>query len=747
MSETVRLLCVFSKTYNSTKRISDTFCIYSSNDFSHMPPEVAKANRSGKAVVKVIGQNLPRLSDWTIAFDGEWKFSKRYGYTFYASRYDLLSPSTQKGIIRYLSSNVFPGIGQKTATAIVEEFKNETLDVIEKTPNLLLRVPGINIDKVGTITECYQKNIAYSKLCSFLATYSISARTASSIYETFKDKSLEDIKNNPYILQEVKGVGFGTCEKIARVEGVALDSFIRMEGATKEILLSNSEMGGNMFMLYEDFEKKSLDLLNNALDPAPVSVDRFHEFIKAAVKKHKLVFRAKKFIFLKEYDESEEYISKKIANLLDMSNCLNLQVSKVSDYLDDYCASSAINFTENQKIAVIKSLMTRLAIVTGGPGTGKTTILKAIIAVFKRLHPNDEVTLLAPTGKAARRMTEATGYPASTIHSKLQIYDEFNAGTGMIEPGLVVVDEASMVDSLLMDKLLKAVSSKENEIIFIGDIDQLPSVGPGLVLKDMIASGCIPVSKLTDIFRQADGGSIIDNANKINHNLNDLVYDQSFELVKVRNEEEAVEKIKDIYAEETSIWGIDNVALLSPLRRTQNRFTCVSDGLNSVLQDQIVPSSSQSVVFNGTEYRIGDRVLQWRNTKASSNGDIGTITGIVQTDDGIFVKISWENGNETEETRESMADITLAYSISIHKSQGSEYDCCIIPLLSNQICRIFQTNLLYTGVTRAKKKVVLLTDGNKALDYCISNNRENKRNTLLMQRIRSAIETSGKLAA
>ena len=226
-----------------------------------------------------------------------------------------------------------------------------------------------------------------------------------------------------------------------------------------------------------------------------------------------------------------------------------------------------------------------------------------------------------------------------------------------------------------------------------------------------------------------------------------MTYDQSFELVRVKNEEEAVEKIKDIYAEETSVWGIDNVALLSPLRRTQNRFTCVSDGLNSVLQDQIVSSSSRSVVFNGTEYRIGDRVLQWRNTKSSSNGDIGTISDIVQSDDGIFVKISWENGNETEETRETMADITLAYSISIHKSQGSEYDCCIIPLLSNQICRIFQANLLYTGVTRAKKKVILLTDGSKALDYCISNNQENRRNTLLMQRIRSAIGTPDKLAA
>ncbi len=181
MAETVRLLCTFSKTYNSVKRISDSFCIYSSNDFDHMPPGVAKANRSGKAVVKVIGQNLPRLSDWTIAFDGVWKYSKKYGYTFYAERYDLLSPSTLKGIIRYLSSSVFPGIGEKTATAIVEEFKNETLDVIEKSPNLLLRVPGINIDKVGTVTECYQKNIAYSKLCSFRATYSVSARTASIV--------------------------------------------------------------------------------------------------------------------------------------------------------------------------------------------------------------------------------------------------------------------------------------------------------------------------------------------------------------------------------------------------------------------------------------------------------------------------------------------------------------------------------------------------------------------------------------
>ena len=702
-----------------------------------MPPEVAKANRSGSAVVKVVGRNLPRLSDWTIAFEGAWRYSKKYGHTLFADRYELISPSTLKGIVRFLSSKTFPGIGEKTAEAIVKEFKNETLDVIEKKPALLLRVPGISLDRMNTISECYQRNIAYSKLCSYLAVFGVGDHAVSRIYESLGDRSLDDIRANPYILQEVKGVGFRTCEKIARSEGIALDSYIRMEGAAREILLSDSEYSGNTFMLYEDFEKKSLDLLNNALDPAPVSEKRFREYIRSAAAADKLVFRGKRYIFLKEYDDAEDYISGKIGRFLDEANCLGLQVSRVSRVLDDYCRSSDIDFTENQKTAVIRSLMARLSIITGGPGTGKTTILKAIIAVFRLLHPDDEVTLLAPTGKAARRMSETTGHESSTIHSKLQIYDDFKTASCIIEPGLVVVDEASMIDTLLMDRLMKSVSSRENQIIFIGDINQLPSVGPGQILKDMIGSARIPKSELTEVFRQTEGASIIDNANKINCNQNNLVYDSSFELVSVQNEERALEKIRNIYSAEIAKYGIDNVALLSPLRRTQNRFKVVSDSLNSVLQNEIVPSGVLSATLNGTEYRLGDRVLQWRNTRLSSNGDIGTVSDITQTDDGVFVKIIWENGTVTEESRESMSDITLAYAISIHKSQGSEYDCCIIPLLSDQICRLFQKNLLYTGITRAKKKIILVCDGKKALNYCISNSRETRRNTLLLQRIKS----------
>ena len=735
-----QLLCKFSSTYNSPTKFSDTFCIYSSNDFDNMPPEVRKVNRSGNAVVKVIGQSLPRLADWTIRFEGEWKHSKGYGYTFFASHYELLTPSTLKGITRFLASKTFPGVGIKTAESIVKEFKAETLDVIEKTPNLLLRVPGINIDKAGIIAECYQKNIAYSKLCSYLATYSISGSSASSVYES--EMSLEDIKNNPYVLLKVKGIGFSTCEKIARTEGVSLDSFARIEGAARIVLTSDSEYAGNMFMLYEDFEKKTLQLLNSQLDPAPVSLERFRSCIRSIAKDGNVVFRGGKLIFLKEYDDAEEDSAKTIAKLLDPDNNMGHSLSRISDYLTDYCDSSEVRLSDAQKTAVARSLMARLSIITGGPGTGKTTILKAIISVFKRIHPDDAITLLAPTGKAARRMTETSGYPAHTIHSELQIYEDMSSSRIMIDPGLIIVDETSMLDNLILAKLLNAIDPKKSQLIFIGDVNQLPSVGPGLVLKEMIGSGVIPKSELVEIFRQKDKASIIDNAYKVNHGQTDLIYDESFQIVNVSNEDEAVRKIEEIYAEETDRWGIDNVALLSPLRRTQNRFSCVSDGLNQILQNQVVPSANASVTFNGREFRIGDRILQWKNTKASSNGDIGTITDIVQTDDGVFVKVKWENGNESEENRESMADITLAYSISIHKSQGSEYQCVIIPLISDQICPLFQKKLLYTGLTRGKSKIVIVSDGSKALDYCITHNGDQARKTLLSKRIKESVKVA-----
>ena len=728
-----QLLCKFSSTYNSPTKFSDTFCIYSSNDFDNMPPEVRKVNKSGNAVVKVIGQSLPRLADWTIRFDGEWKHSKGYGYTFFASHYELLTPSTLKGIMRFLASKTFPGVGTKTAEAIVKEFKAETLDVIEKTPNLLLRVPGINIDKCGIIAECYQRNIAYSKLCSYLATYSISGSAASSVYES--EMSPEDIRDNPYVLLEVKGVGFTTCEKIARTEGLSLDSFARIEAAARNVLTSDSEYTGNMFMLYEDFEQKTLQLLNSQLDPAPVSLDRFRDCIRALSRDGKVVFRGGRFIFLKEYDDAESDSAEMIAKLLNQDNILGLSVKGVSKHLDGYCRSSDIRFTENQKNAVLRSLTTRLSIITGGPGTGKTTILKAIIAVFTKLHPDDAVTLLAPTGKAARRMTEVSGYSAHTIHSKLQIYEDMSSSDVVIDPGLIVVDETSMLDNLILAKLLKAIDPRKSQLIFIGDVNQLPSVGPGLVLKEMIESGAIPKTELVEIFRQKGKTSIIENAYKVNHGRLDLICDKSFQIVNVKNEEDAVSKIKEIYAKETEKWGIKNVALLSPLRKTQGSFTCVSDGLNQILQDQVVPSSSTSVTFNGREFRTGDRILQWKNTKASSNGDIGTITDVVQTDDGVFVKVKWENGNESEENRETMADITLAYSISIHKSQGSEYQCVIIPLISSQICSLFQKKLLYTGLTRSKSKIVIVSDGNKALNYCITHNGDQARKTLLAKRI------------
>ena len=735
--EKTKICCKFSKTYNSIRNVKDYFCIYSSNDFDNMPPEVAKANRSGNAVVKVMGQNLPRLSDWTFQFEGEWKYNKKYGYTFYADRYEMLKPSSLKGIVKYLSSSAFPGVGPKTAQAIVDEFKDETIDVIEKTPELLLRVSGITIDKMGTIKESYNKNIAYSKLVSYLSAFGVPQNALESIYDAYGTKAIEKIKVNPYILQDFRGIGFYTCEKIARIEDIALDSYDRIFGAIKETIKSICESNGHMFMPYDSLELKAINMLNDQLNPKPVTTDLFRTAIKRFVKNETIVIRGGKYIFLKDYDEAEDYTAKKL-NLLNNQK-IKLSFKDVHPKVLDYCSRMSIKLSDNQQLAIEKSLLNRVSIITGGPGTGKTTILKALVEIYKAMNPEEVITLLAPTGKAARRMTETTGYPAQTVHSKLGIYDNYGA-VNLIEPGLIVVDESSMLDSFVMYSLMRAIEYKNTQICFVGDVDQLPSVGSGLVLQDIIKSEAIPVSRLTEIFRQkGNDGVLIDNAYKVNHNDTNIEYDNSFINISVKDENEAIDKITTLYTSKIKEYGVDNVALLSPLRRTQNgRFTCVADGVNSIIQKELISPTAASVVFNGTEYKIGDRVLQWRNTKESSNGDIGTIKDIVQTDDGIFIKVDWENGNSTEENRETMSDITLAYAISIHKSQGSEYDCVIIPMLKKHICKMFRTNLLYTALTRAKKQVILITDcDSEAVNYCITNGNANNRNTMLAPRIKA----------
>ena len=720
-----------------SKNLSD-YCIYlcSTTDFAHLPPSVKQNGM--KTYITITGTNLPAIESVEIEYFGEWVTNRKYGIQFKADSYKFVNPTTEKGIVSFLKSKAFPGIGEKTAIAIVSAFGIKTLDTIRESPNKLLTVPGITPSKIGTIITAYKKNEAFSNITVFLAKYGLSSDSIVKINEKYGENAVEMIEKNPYEIQEIRGIGFKTCDKIARGLNVSLDSFERVRGGILETIKAHIMQTGDTCIGVDELEERTLCLLNDGIEPSPVSQNLFRTVAKALKENGEIVFRNKSFVFLKSYDDAEMYSAKKLIELLnnDVTKA-SITPMRIMSVVEDYRKTSKISLTDNQAEAVVMALSNRVSVITGGPGTGKTTILSAVLTCYKELYKK-EVTLLAPTGKAARRMTETTGQDANTIHSKIGIYDsDSNYEPQTLPDGLIVVDESSMVDSLLLWKLLQAVHSLNSHLLFIGDVDQLPSVSAGSVLYDMIRSKVIPVARLTEIFRQAEGGIIVKNSQAINSGSHNLEFDKDFVLTKVSDEDEALDAIKRIYKAEVDKYGVDSVALLCPLRRSQNgRFKVVADELNEELQETINPRvTDRWCNLYNTEYRVGDRVLQWKNTALSSNGDIGEIQSISQSDGDIAIKVHWDNGNDTVETRQSMADITLAYAISIHKSQGSEYKSVIIPLLKEQACSLFKRNLIYTGTTRSKEKIIYVSSGIDTINACIDRCDSLKRTTLLAERI------------
>lgn len=717
----MKLICKYSKVL--TKSYSDNFCLYTSTDWDSIPQDLKRKDKKPQTI-KVLGQNLPHQSDWKIQFDGEWKNHPKYGWEFIAQGHVLLQPDTKKGIEKYLCSSLFKGIGVKTAKAIVEKFGTETLKVIENEPSKLLCVKGITLEKAGTISQTHKSNIVLSELSIYLSKYGVGIKIATAIYQKYHDESMKKLKENPFIIQDIRGVGFKLCDKIARDEGIALDAFERVEGACYETLYSHCEYSGDIGEEYFQFEDEVYCLLEKT-----VLKDRIREVVKNLKNRDLLRCRGKKYILLKKYDDYEENVAKA---LVYSKSTICFKKEDIDKHLAKIQEGLPFKMADEQVDAIVNSLMSPVSIITGYAGTGKSTIMKAIIEIYKSLRPEDQITLMAPTGKAARRMVETTGIGATTIHRALGLYEGLESTTTDEINGLIIIDETSMIDIYVMDKLMKTCCNRNSHLVFLGDINQLPSVGVGCVLQSLIESGSVPVSRLTKVFRQ-NGGSIFNNCKKIIEGKNNLEYDDCFELVNVTNEEAAIETVKEIYIKEVEKYGIDQVALLTPLRR-QNRYRCVSDYLNGVIQAAYNPNSEKKVKFNGEDFRVNDRVMQWKNHATTSNGDVGTIKDIVMTDDGAEVTIDWENGIQTVENQDTMDDINLAYSYSVHKSQGSEYKSVITVMLSSQIGPLHNRNLLYTDISRCKQHMTIVGDVN-AINYCINNVTENKRLSLLKERI------------
>lgn len=700
---------------------------------------------SGIAYVKVSGANLPQIKDVYCRFYGQWTYDNKYGWGFRAELAELITPSTLQAAKSLLSSSTFPGVGDKTAQAIVNTFGDATFDVITNDPDRIMTVPGMRADRAASLVVNWRRVTGYLRAVKLLAPFGFSDVRIQRIYDRFGENTAEKITENPYDLVEIRGIKFSEADRIGRALGKGLDSYERISGCVISVIqdLCVTDTYAEMDEIVAD----AMGELNSGIvDDAgmavyPVSQVALNQAMYAMAKNKLIKAVDNRHVFLRSMNAAENDVAVRLSTLLN-NPISDEDKQKLKAALASFMATSKVPYSQRQQAAILKCVSSRVAVLTGGPGTGKTTVVTGIIAVYKAVF-GDDVVLMAPTGKAARRMEESTHLPASTIHSRLQLRgdDSENAKPEPITKGYIIVDESSMIDQLLMQSLVKAMVSDDLHVLFVGDINQLPSVGAGSVLHEMIDSGVIPVARLTEVFRQkGGGGTIVEDANRINIGSYNLEYDDSFQFVRVGSEDEAVRMVKKIYANEVKEWGIDNVALLTPRRAAgdQQKYRCSADALNAELQALINPvtGENQTARICNKVWRVNDRVMEWKNTKDASNGDIGVIQEFLIDKDGIQrTRIKWENGNESLVSSVDMRNISLAYALSIHKSQGSEYQSVIIPVLTFESCAMFQRNLLYTGVTRAKKRVILVGD-EAALAKCIVTASTNERKSMLAERLR-----------
>lgn len=678
-----------------------------------------------------IGYGLPLTDAIEISIEGEWRNSQ-YGYQFIIEHWKEIIPQTKEGIYAYLASGLLRGIGKKTAANIVEKFGIDTLNILEYHPDKLLEITGVTPNKLEDIKKAYIESHMIRDLMTFLAPYKITPKAALKIHQQFGSASVSIIKTKPYELCRIPGFGFKRVDAIALTTCKPNDP-VRIRGAFLHIL-SEIRSSGHLFMSTESLCRDSLHLLNYKIPlETHVNMLEISDTLYNSVVNNQLVANNRS-IYLPKSFEAEDSVAHRVAEILS-SHCNSIDVSTE---LEDVKKNLCIELSKKQNEAVLMAFKNNISIITGGPGTGKTTVLQAIIHVYKKTFPNGKLLLAAPTGKASRRMAESTGIDdAKTLHSTLGLIgsedNSYLNSTEFVEADLVIIDESSMIDMWLAAQLFTRIKTG-TRILLVGDADQLPSVGPGNVFREFISCGEIPVTILDEIFRQAKDSLIAHNARKIMSNSTDLYYGDDFHLYPCTSQEDAALKIQELYLEETKKADIENVQILSPFREDGD---ASAKKLNEVIREIINPPSEETpeLRVGNRSFRVNDRVIQTKNRNNVSNGEIGFIKSI---DQGIKPELSIEFGDSLSPrtikyTPENLDIIELAYSTTVHKAMGSEYHTILMPLLMAHSI-LLNRNLFYTAITRAKKRVILVGQ-KKALFMAIHKNKIDKRNTLLAFRI------------
>lgn len=701
----------------------------------------SKVNLNSEGLATVVG-TLPELSPGEhLRLQGQWDNHPKHGPQFKAEVCEQTLPATVAGIQGYLGSGMIKGIGPKFAERIVDRFKEETFEVIEESPQRLLEVPGIGDERVRKITAAWKEQKQVKEIMVFLHGHGVSTNLAVKIYKTYGDASLDTVQKNPYQLErDIYGVGFKTADRIAQALGLPADHPSRIEAG---IVFALNEMTneGHVYVPREMLAQKAIELLAVPQELITPALERLAQ--DERIRPELLPLNEKKaqggkvseaqamygtpVIYLTPLYFGEKGVAERLRTLASAAS----QVGTLNHSL-----FPVENLSAEQQAAVNMALTHPLSILTGGPGTGKTTCLKALISTLAEQHKS--FALASPTGRAAKRLSEATGHPASTIHRLLEFspvegfkHDEANP----LDLDFLVVDEASMLDLLLMNHLLKAVRPGTH-VLFVGDVDQLPSVGAGDVLRDLIQSGVAPVSRLTSIFRQAADSGIITNAHLINQGKFPKFTkgEGDFFLFPAEDAASAADWIVDVVAERIpQKFGFDSVRdvqVLSPIYRGPAGVAA----LNERLQEKLNPPSEskpERKLF-GTVFRLGDKVMQTQNNydKDVYNGDIGFVRALDVVEQTLVVDFDGRTATyDWSETDE----LTLAYVVSIHKAQGSEFPVVVLPIVT-QHYTMLQRNLLYTAITRAKKLCVLA--GNpRAISMAVRNNKVSRRFTALEWRL------------
>lgn len=672
--------------------------------------------------------------EW-VELDGKFILNQKYGEQFAVTSVKLSPPDTTEGLVRYLSSGLIPGVGPVTAMSIVNKFGKNTLDIIRYSPERLAECRNVSLKKAMDICRAYEEVHMMQDAVMVMQEHHISTNLAIKIYNNYGEGTLDILKNNPYkLVEDIDGVGFFTADKIAMSLGVPENSDYRIRAGLLHVLKENSDKNGNTYMQKIAVIEGVFDLLN-----IPNLEERASEILETLALESYIKFLNiddEDVVALSQYYKMEKVLAD---SLLLLSSDTDPIPMDISEDIALYETINKIKMHEHQKQAVEIAINNSVSVITGGPGTGKTTIVKCILQILKSM--GKKVKLMAPTGRAAKRLSESTGEDASTIHRALEMTGGednrffFNSQT-KLNYDVIIVDEVSMVDSQLMYYLVRAIK-RGAKLILVGDKDQLASVGAGNVLGDIIESGCFATIKLTQIYRQSEDSLIIVNAHAINNSEMPKLDNKSRDFFFERREENAgvLESIIEMCTTRIPKYlNVESsaVQVLAPMKSGLVGI----DNINSKLQEKLNPQSlsKSELASDKVIYRVGDRVMQITNNYERSweregvfgagvfNGDIGIIKDIdIRTNEVI---VAFEDGRIARYVKGDLGELTLSYAITIHKSQGSEFDVVIIPVVSGPPM-LLTKNLLYTAVTRAKKMVVLI--GTK---QCIARMVKNKHITV-----------------